>query len=576
MDGQVNLEWAETIVKELIKQGVRHFCIAYGNRSTPLVLAAAHHPLAKTHTHFDERGLGFLALGLAKSLKEPVAIIVTSGTALGNLLPAVMEASHDNLPLILLTADRPVELRESQANQTCNQIDIFKNYTRFFFEFPSPEPHYSNHFIQSTISHLVHRSLYPLRGPVHLNCPFREPFFDSVSTQNFHIPFATQYITPKIKLDFEDLSIIFEQIDMYDEGIIIVGNHQDQLEVHPIVNLSKETNYPIFTEIHSNLRFSSVESIIHYPTYTLKNAKKFQIDSPKILILIGEKFISKEIVEIIQSDSVECVIQISNYPFKSDPTHRVHHRVIGDFSDFSDLACRTLQKKPYSSYFQKWSFASKKISQSINDVFDRTEVLSEPILPLLLSNLATQDLSYFISNSMPIRYMNDFFHSETQRTTLFFNRGLSGIDGNIATAIGIQKGLESPLVCLIGDLATLHDLNSFALLEKHQKILFVICNNYGGGIFTKVTNHQPKEILDKFFIGKHHYQFSQIAHMFSMPYLQIESLDAFSFGLNQFIDQKSSMILEVMIDNLENENFLKLVDHQIQTQLGGIKSYFFS
>ncbi len=573
----MNLEWAETIVKELIKQGVRNFCIAYGNRSTPLVLAAAYHPLAKTHTHFDERGLGFFALGLAKALNEPVAIIVTSGTALGNLYPAVMEASHSSVSLILITADRPAELKESCANQTCNQAEFFKNYSRFFFELPTPEAHYKNSFIQSTIAHLVHRSLFPLKGPVQLNVPFREPFLDTTPTHFHPSPFATQYYTPSYKIEADMFSYVFEQIDLYDEGMIIVGEQNEMQDVQSIVNLSKHLNFPVFAEIHSNVRILDIESMIPFPVLTLKNRKKFQLEDPKILILVGEKFISKEILELQNSSQVECIVQISSYPFKSDTENRVNFKIICDFKQFSQMACAGLQKKTFSSYFQKWSLASKKLAHAIDHILDKTETISEQMISLLLANLAEQDMSYFISNSMPIRYMNDFFHAKSHRCTIFSNRGLSGIDGNIATAIGLQKGLETPLVALLGDMATLHDLNSFKLLQPEQKILFIICNNFGGGIFTKTSHQHPKDILEKFFVGKHRVQFSHIAKMFDIPYLQIESLDAFSFGLGQFMDQKGAIIIEVMIDLEENELFSKSIEKELsQSQTTQtIKSYFF-
>ena len=574
----VNIEWAETLVKELIKQGVRHFCIAYGNRSTPLVLAAAHHPLAKTHTHFDERGLGFFALGIAKAIQEPVAVIVTSGTALGNLYPAVMEAFHSNVPLILLTADRPIELRETASNQTCNQTNFFNTYTRFFFELPTPESNYSNLFLQSTIAHLVHRSLYPIKGPVQLNCPFREPFYDSTTNNHLNVPFSTQYITPKTQVEPEDFSYLFEQIDLYDDGMIIVGQQEDYLDLQSIVNLSRHLNFPVFAEVQSNIRLTDVESLIQYPTLCLKYSKKLGLSDPKVIILVGEKFVSKEILDLQKSEQVECIIQISSFPFKSDPEHRVNYKIICNYHDFSALACQSLQKKTFSNYFQKWSLAAKKISQSIDHLLDKTESISEPMIALLLANLAQNDMNYFISNSMPIRYMNDFFHSKSHRSNIFVNRGLSGIDGNIATASGLQKGLETPIITLIGDLATLHDMNSFHLVDPNQKILFLICNNYGGGIFNKIAAHQPKEILEKFFIGKHRLQFSQVAQMFQIPYLQVESLDSFSFGLGQFMDQKGPMILEVLIDLNENDHFLKSLEKEIsQNQVtANIKSYFFS
>jgi 2-succinyl-5-enolpyruvyl-6-hydroxy-3-cyclohexene-1-carboxylate synthase len=578
LDGFVNLEWAETITKELIKQGVRHFCIAYGNRSTPLVLAAAHHPLAKTHTHFDERGLGFYALGIAKAINEPVAIIVTSGTALGNLYPAVMEAHHSQIPLILLTADRPDELQETCANQTCKQQNFFGHFTRFSFDLPTPDAYHNNLFLQSTVAQLVHRSLYPIKGPVQLNCPFREPFLDSNTNGQFNIPYATQYVTPKNQLHPEDFSYLFEQIDLYDEGMILVGQQEDPIDLQSIVNLSKHLNFPVFAEIHSNIRINEIDSLIPFPVLTLRHGKKLQCDEPKVLIVIGEKFISKEFLTLMQSTTVECIVQISTYPFKSDPTHRVNFRVVADIQEFSKIACDSLQKKPLSSYFQKWSLGAKKIISSIETVLDRTENLSEPLISLLLTNFTEYEVSFFVSNSMPIRHMNDFYHAKSHRSFIFTNRGLSGIDGNIATAIGLQKGLETPLIAIVGDLATLHDLNSFKLLEPTQKILFLILNNNGGSIFTKVSNHQPKEILDKFFVGKHDLRFSKIAEMFNINYLQVDSLDAFSFGLGQFIDQKGPMILEVLIDNHESDQFTKAIDKeisQIHTQSSTIKSYFF-
>ncbi len=573
----VNLEWAETIVKELIKQGVRNFCMGYGNRSTPLIVAVAHHPLAKTHTHFDERGLGFFALGLAKSLKEPVALVVTSGTALGNLYPAVMESYHDQIPLVILTADRPIELYETGANQSCKQTDFFSSYTRFFYPLPTPDPSLSLHYLQSTVAHLVHRSLFPIAGPVQLNCPFREPFYDQMINQTSPAPFSTHYTTPTFKLEAESLSFVFEQVDLWDEGIILVGK-EEGLEIQSLIHLSKHLNFPIFTEVHSNARFSDVDSIIPFPNLTLKYGHHFDCEKPKIVLLFGQHFISKEIEKTFTHSKIECVIQISSYPFKSDPSHFVHHRIIATASDFCDLACSALEKKPFSHYFQKWSLAAKKIAQAIDLVLDQTTTLSEPVLPLLFQNLQNYDQSFFISNSLPIRYMNDYFHLASQRSALFCNRGLSGIDGNIATAIGIQKGLESPLICLLGDLATLHDLNSFALLQRNQKIVFIICNNSGGAIFNQVAPQQSKEILNRYFIGEHRYQFDKIAETFQIPYLQVDSIDALNFGLNQFFEQKSPLLIELIIRYEENTAFESAIESQIQNQKTGssIKSYFFS
>jgi 2-succinyl-5-enolpyruvyl-6-hydroxy-3-cyclohexene-1-carboxylate synthase len=578
LEKSMNIEWAECIVKELIKQGVRHFCIGYGNRSTALTLAAAHHPLAKTHTHFDERGLGFYAIGLAKALNEPVAIIVTSGTAVGNLYPAVMEASNDQIPLILLTADRPAELRDTGANQTVDQQKFFGSFVRSYFDLPTPEQHYPHYFLQSTIAHLVHRSTYPIIGPVHLNCMFREPFFDNKSFHHDSVPFSTQFITGKQTHDLNALNFLFEQFDLFDEGMILVGSKLHGDDLPHLLNFSKHFNFPILAEIHSNMRHSQHEAIIPYSTLCLKHMKRLDLSPPKLLIIFGEQLISKEYLELINNPLVECIIQVDPNPLKSDPTHKVHHRVVLDAKEFIDVTIQECTKKLLSNYFQKWNLASRKITQAVDQTLDGHENFSEPSIALTLSNLMTQDVSWFISNSMPIRYMNDFYYPEKARSTFFVNRGCSGIDGNVATAIGIEEGLQTPVIALLGDMATLHDLNSFSLLGKSQKIAFVILNNHGGGIFSKVQSVHQQDILEKFFQGKHTYQFKAISEMFELPYLKVESMDELSFGLSQFFDQKQSVILEVFVEISQGDAFLKELEAQIEqiTSLQGvIKSYFF-
>lgn len=551
----MNLEWSETLVKELIKQGVRHFCIAYGNRSTPLVLSCAHHPLAKTYTHFDERGLGYFALGIAKALDEPVAVIVTSGTAVGNLMPAVMEASHQLIPLIILTADRPAELRESFANQTCDQHRIFGTYPRFFFDLPTPDAKLSNRFLQSVVAHAVHKTLYPVKGPVHINCPFREPFFDDDQALP-SIPFSTQYITAEPNLRNEDLTFLFEQIDLYEEGMILVGNTHGPVDIGVLTLLSRHLNFPILSEIHSLSRIEAIDAILPYPILTLKHAKLLKCPLPKVIILLGNHFIAKEILELIVADEVECVVQVCSHPHQADPAHAVNFHIVGSMEDFCQKGVSALEKKEFSHFFQKWNLAAKKVSEAVDRMAETTKTMSEPLMVLLLNDLLQKDTHLFVGNSLPIRYMNDFFQNHGQRLKIFTNRGLSGIDGNIATAAGLASAAEANVIAMIGDQTALHDLNSLFLIDKKKPLLVLVINNYGGAIFRKVQPHLTQEILDKFFIGKHAYEFSAICQAAHLPYIQVDSLDGLSFALNQFFDQKQAMVIEVSLDSAANEEFL--------------------
>lgn len=165
------------MIGQLFELGCELFCIAPGSRSTPLTVAVANHPKAKSMITHDERSLGFFALGYAKATQKPAAVIVTSGTAVANLFPAVIESSLDHVPLIILSADRPAELRDLGANQTIDQVKLFGGYVRYFFDFPAPTQAISPDFVCSQTRQAYLQAIHPLPGPVHLNCQFREPLF---------------------------------------------------------------------------------------------------------------------------------------------------------------------------------------------------------------------------------------------------------------------------------------------------------------------------------------------------------------------------------------------------------------
>lgn len=222
------------IVDQLVQQGIEHFCLAPGSRSTPLALAAAEHPKAKIHVHFDERGVGFLATGLKNA-----AVIVTSGTAVGNLLPSVMEAHHTCTPMILLTADRPHELRDSGANQTTDQVKIFQSYVRWQTDIATSLD--ESYFRSIAAQGFFHSRQNP-PGPVHINCPFREPLFnpDSVSEgKPMHLAFPRLYATTTVHAS---------------KGLIVVGRLPERDDIHSILELAKRIQWPVYADILSNAR----------------------------------------------------------------------------------------------------------------------------------------------------------------------------------------------------------------------------------------------------------------------------------------------------------------------------------
>ncbi len=238
------------IIDQLISQGIDRFCIAPGSRNTPLVVAAAEHPKAKALVHYDERGLGFYALGFAKGAKRPAAVITTSGTAAGNLMPSVMEAHHSAIPMILLTSDRPAELRDCGANQTSDQLKLFGHFVRWQADLP---PALTENYFRSMAAQGVFHATQNPPGPVQLNCQFREPFerpFPSLPSAS-RIHFA---LFPPDSASHRDAR---------QQGVILIGEIGS--DPRPILKLAKRLQWPVFDDILSNARLHpSSEQIRHF------------------------------------------------------------------------------------------------------------------------------------------------------------------------------------------------------------------------------------------------------------------------------------------------------------------------
>src|SRR3989339_1223189 len=273
----INHLWGKLIIEELIRCGVEYFCIAPGSRSGPLVVAVAQNKRAKSCIHFDERGLAYYALGLTASSGKTACLITTSGTAAANLFPAVVEASKKKLSLIILTADRPPELRNTGANQTIDQVKIFGGYARFFFDLPCPTQEISLETVLTTVDQAVYRSRANFPGPVHINCMFRQPLAP-IPEKGFtpgnlkllspwlrnSLPW-TRYTFYEKSLSSEELKSFAQELSAIKRGIVAVGKLRNEEEEKSVLALARTLQWPVFADITSGLRLkSNDEMVIHY------------------------------------------------------------------------------------------------------------------------------------------------------------------------------------------------------------------------------------------------------------------------------------------------------------------------
>lgn len=537
----MNIAFAKEILHQLILQGVDYFCLAPGSRSTAFAVALSEEERAGAFIHFDERGLGFHALGFAKATGRPVAILVTSGTAVGNLLPAVMEACERHIPLILLTSDRPPELRATSANQTTDQVKVFGDLVRFAFDLPCPTEELPERFVATTIAQVVYLAKRAPQGPVHLNCMFREPFFSKELSILRQIPCFYEHTESTLsERTFEKWA---EHLNHIEKGVIIAGSLPTRASLSSLCKLAERLDWPLFADIDSGVRsLGKNHTVVPHYDFILKT---FSGMRPEAILQFGDRFVSKTLLEWIKTSQPELYCHIADHPLRADPHHLVTHRIPCTPEHFAENLIEKISFK--TSWLSTWKAHAQTIEDRIKLPQDE---LSEPGILIWLKQHIPSDWALFFANSMPVRDAESFFYPERPRGPIFTNRGVSGIDGNIATIAGLAEGCKRPIAALIGDQTALHDLNSLAQLSKSRfPIILFIVNNYGGGIFSFLPIQQKlqKETFETYFAASHQYSFEHAADLFHLPYYRPQNW--------QELDEVpliESCIIELITDRARN------------------------
>ena len=435
---------ARVIVRQLIEAGITDAVISPGSRNAPISLAmfaASEKGLLKLHIRIDERSAAYFALGLAKASGRPVPIVCTSGTAVANYHPAVLEAHHSNVPLLVLTADRPANLRRTGANQTTEQARIFGGAVRYFADvsggvFPLELPLDSLH-----------------RGPVHLNLQFEEPLLPDDNTDWFSEIKIAQKAKPAGK-SAGTLKVNTSR------GVLVIGHDRGGLTVAEVSQIAKDLNWPVISE--DPLSFPA--AISHAALFLASPAIRKNL-APDTAVVIGRTTLSRSVNALISSAKSQIVIDPRMATVDS-------YRVV----DQRFIAAPKVEAKPADSeWLEQWQKLSQRTAKLVAEISNWSE---SALARELAANLSG---TVFIASSRPIRDIESFAAARTGIET-FANRGLAGIDGNISTALGIATARESA-TAIIGDLAFLHDLTGL-VGNTSANLRIIAINNDGGGIFS--------------------------------------------------------------------------------------------
>ena len=557
----LNHQWCSLLIGELLRNGVNTFCLSPGSRNTPLVLAVAQaveSGSAQTVIHFDERGAAFYALGWAKAIQRPVALLCTSGTAAANYLPAIIEASQDNVPLIVLTADRPPELLDTGANQSIDQVKLYGNYVRWQFTLPCPDENIPVSLIQTTIDQAVYRAVRSPAGPVHIDCMFREPFTDipecseEVSAFN-SLPNTPYTVYAPFKSDpkpaQEALNPIFQNTR---RGVIIVGALHSEAERCAVQIFAKSLQWPVLADIASGLRMGERKPpyVTYYNQLLLIPEFRKQF-APETVIHIGGSITSKCLTEYLLEHTPKNFVRIANHPMRHDPLHHVSLRIELDIAQIDQVLPFNPQTPDLA-----WCKTIFDADTQVDTIIDRcleTVSFAEPHLVRLLAAHIPEKTALFLGNSMPIRAMDFFAQNSGASVPVEVNRGASGIDGLVATASGYARGITCRTTLLVGDLSLLHDLNSLALAaQANPPLIIVVINNNGGGIFHFLPVAHATHHLEKYFVTPHNVTFDHAAALFGIQYAHVANDMDFVEAYKTALDLSRSSLIEVTMNHVTN------------------------
>lgn len=547
-----------SFVDELAQNKVRHAVVSPGSRSTPLSLILAEHPNIEVHINVDERSAAFFALGMAKVLREPVAIVCTSGTAAANFYPAIVEAFYARVPLVVLTADRPHELRHVGAPQAIDQIDLYGKHVKWSVEMALPENSFEMmRYIRSIGARAVATASNQPAGPVHLNFPFREPLVPDMQKVK---EYRNQLVSPAVDIEngirtlsqpqFEALASMLAEAK---QGIIVVGELQDKAIREAIVALAKKLAFPILADPLSLLRsgdHSQVQIVETYDTF-LRDEMAKETLCPDLVLRFGAMPVSKPLLLYLKKQCQAKHLVVDAGAGWREPAGLATNMIYCEERIFCQAVTEKLAERTDQTWLKLWQSLNEATKRGLTSIRNEEE-LSEGKIFLLLNELMPANSTLFTGNSMPIRDLDTFFFTNDKNITALANRGANGIDGVVSTALGVSTVSENT-VLVIGDLSFFHDMNGLlaAKLQK-QNITILLINNDGGGIFSFLPQVSEKEYFDLLFGTPHGLDFSHTAKLYGAKYDKVSTWSEFKQVFTESFSVPGLKMIEVPTEREAN------------------------
>ncbi len=562
-----NTVWCRVFADELARQGVRHACVAPGSRSSPLVVALAAEGRLRLHPHVDERCAGFFAVGIGRVSRSPAVVITTSGTAAANLLPAIVEASQSEVPLLALTADRPARLRGTDANQTIDQVRLYDGYVRAFWDVPLPRPDgVSLRHLRALAARAWVAALGPPAGPVHLNFPFEKPLEPTVVPGDVPAdleerePLATRgrpegrpFVRARIadgEAPAETVDAVAGELEAARRGLIVCGPVGEPSVGPAVRRLAARTEFPLLADPLSGARFVETEgrAIALYDSYLSEAAVARRL-RPDLVVRIGASPTSASLLSALEEwDAPQLVIDAGGR--WKDHSARVEEYVVAEPAAFCAGLASRLGPIADPAWVESWrgaeACAAEILESELGGVFFEGAAVAEVL------RTVPSGTTLFVGNSMPIRDLDAFGAPRSGSIRVVGHRGASGIDGNVSGALGASVVSDGPTVALLGDLAFYHDMNGLLAARSGLDATFVVINNDGGGIFHTLPIREHATVFEPYVVMPHGLDFAHVADLYEIPIVRPDSREALRAALSSAIDAPGAAIVEVRSDREAN------------------------
>ncbi|MCC5950378.1 MAG: 2-succinyl-5-enolpyruvyl-6-hydroxy-3-cyclohexene-1-carboxylic-acid synthase [Nitriliruptoraceae bacterium] len=548
---------ALVMVDELARNGITDAVLAPGSRSAALAMALHDDPRIRLHVEVDERSAGFLAIGLARASGRPAAAVVTSGTAVANLHPAVVEADLDAVPLLLLTADRPPELQHTGANQTIDQHAIFGTAPRWHVVLGVPEDRAtSNALWRSTIARAVAVTLGlgAPAGPVHLDLPFREPtvpasddgrtsvpgpFGHDLSGRRDRQPWIRIDRAPR-RLDPGRVQELAGRMLATQRGLLVAGTVDPPPA--PLTALAEATGWPLVAEPTSGARRG--DAAIRHAPILLSHERWARGATPDLVLRVGRTGLSRELAGLLGTHVPQLLLTGDGRV--PDPERTIGEVLVADVAPALEDLAAAIGLPGGSAWLDRWRAADRAASAAIDARLDADDVPSEPRTARDVAAAVPDGTTLVVASSMPVRDL-DRFMAPREGLRILANRGASGIDGFVSTVLGVALARQratagsaavgagrvddpvgGPVVALTGDLSLLHDAGGFLLAPDAAAIdaVFVVVDNDGGGIFSFLPQAGYPGSFERVFGTPHGRDLADLARLHRLGYHRVTSAEA--------------------------------------------------